>query len=66
MEILYESRNWNVSLGEGLVDWADIRSAAEAQGVAAYINEREYYTIGGKKLTPLECARMDCDFLKQL
>ena len=66
MELLYESRNWNVSLGEGLVDWADIRNAAEAQGVAAYINEREYYTIGGKKLTPLECAKMDCDFLKKL
>lgn len=66
MQMLYESRNWNVPLGQGLVDWPAIRDAAEAQGVLAYINEREYFTIDGRRLTPLEYAKLDCDFLKAL
>lgn len=66
MDLLYESRNWNVELGHGLIDWKDVRDAAEAQGVQAYINEREYYTINGKKLSPIEYAKLDCEFLKSL
>ena len=66
-EMMYNSRNWNVALGEGLVDWKAIRDAAEAQGVVAYISEREYYHIGDNtKGDPTTAAVLDYQYLRKL
>ena len=65
--MMYESRAWNVALGEGLIDWEDLRDAAEAQGVEAYISEREYYHIGNNKDgDPTVAAVMDYKFMRKL
>ena len=44
---LYETRNWNKALGQGIIDWKRIADLANAQGCAAFINEREYYHFEG-------------------
>lgn len=62
--MMYESRNWNVALGEGIIDWPALFEAAEAQGVEAYINEREYYHITGNPGATAEgAAKLDYAFL---
>ncbi len=66
--LMYNSRNWNVELGTGLIDWEDLRDAAvETQDNAAFVNEREYYHIG-KNLAgeAIVAAEMDYKFLKNL
>ena len=63
---LYESRNWNQALGEGIIDWRALVEAADAQGCLAYINEREYYHINGSDGTAAACARLDHEFLREL
>ncbi|MDL2287914.1 sugar phosphate isomerase/epimerase [Oscillospiraceae bacterium OttesenSCG-928-F05] len=63
---IVESRSWNTALGQGILDWGAIRDAAEAQGVAAYINEREYYDIPGSDGTAAACSALDCAFLRAL
>ena len=64
--LLNESRSWNVELGKGLLDWNAIRDAAEAQGIVAYINEREYYDIPGANGDAAVCSEMDYKFLRAL
>ncbi|MDL2293016.1 sugar phosphate isomerase/epimerase [Ruminococcaceae bacterium OttesenSCG-928-D13] len=64
--LLDESRRWNVALGDGMLDWAAIRDAAEAQGIAAYINERENYDIPGGDNDPVKCNELDYKFLRAL
>lgn len=66
MKLLYESRSWNVALGDGLLDWNAIRDAAEAQGIVAYINECEYYDFPGGNGDPVNCNEMDYKFLRAL
>lgn len=53
----------NCAAGEGLVDWKALKKAADAQGCAAYIVEREYSYAG----TRLECLKADIEqYRKQL
>ncbi len=66
-KMMYESRNWNCALGEGLVDWAAVRDAAEAQGVEAYISEREYYHINGNpEATAAGAAKLDFEYMRKV
>jgi len=66
-KMMYESRNWNVALGEGLVDWKALYAAAEAQGTEAFISEREYYHItGNPEATARGAARADLTFMKNV
>ncbi len=65
--LMYHSRNWNVELGKGLIDWTALRDAAEAQGVAAFVNEREYYHIADNRAgEAVVAADMDYRFLRGL
>lgn len=65
--LMYNSRSWNVALGAGLINWEALRDAAEAQDVAAFVNEREYYHIGGNLAgEAIVAAEMDCRFLRKL
>ena len=63
--ILYWSRHWNGRLGTGIIDWKALSDALEAQGIDAYICEREYYSYegGGDAYT---CAKQDYEYLKEL
>ena len=65
--LMYHSRNWNVALGAGLINWEDLCDAAEAQGVAAFVNEREYYHIADNLAgEAIVAADMDYKFLRKL
>jgi sugar phosphate isomerase/epimerase len=65
--LMYHSRNWNVALGSGLINWEDLRDAAEAQGVAAFVNEREYYHIADNLAgEAIVAADLDYKFLRKL
>jgi sugar phosphate isomerase/epimerase len=65
--LMYHSRRWNVELGKGLIRWEDVRDAAVAQGVAAFVNEREYYHIGENRAgEAVVAADMDYQFLRKL
>lgn len=65
--MLDESRNWNVELGKGILDYPAIIKAAEAQGCEAYVNEREYYHLSEvPDSDPVKCAKLDYDFLRSL
>lgn len=66
MDMLYESRNWNASLGQGLIDWKRLIAVCEANGAEAYINEREYYHVGGADGNERLCAIADYEFLRAL
>lgn len=66
MNLMYEARNWNRELGNGLIDWPALVAAAEAQGTAAYINEREYYHVPGADGDEVKCAELDYKFLRSL
>lgn len=63
--IMYWSRHWNGRLGDGIIDWKALSEALEAQGVEAYISEREYYSYEGGG-TAYICAKQDYEYLKQL
>ncbi len=63
---LYETRNWNKRLGQGMIDWKALVEVAEAQGCAAYINEREYYHFDGSDGTASCCVKLDYDYLRSL
>lgn len=66
-KMMYNSRSWNVALGEGLIDWKALRDAAEAQGVEAYANEREYYHItGNPEGDPFKAAQLDYKFMRSI
>lgn len=63
--IMYWSRHWNGRLGEGIIDWKALSEALEAQGVEAYICEREYFSYEGGG-DPYICAKQDYEYLKKL
>lgn len=66
-KMMYESRSWNVALGEGLIDWVALYKAAEAQGIEAYINEREYYHItGNPQGMAVKAADIDYQYMKKI
>ena len=61
------SRQWNVSLGQGIVDFPAIVAAADAQGCEAYISEREYYRLPTvPDADPVQCAAEDYRYLRSL
>ncbi len=65
--LMYHSRRWNVELGKGRIDWKALAEAALAQGVAAFVNEREYYHIGENRAGEAVVAcDMDYRFLRDL
>lgn len=65
MKAMYESRSWNCALGEGLIHWNALISAAEAQGCEGYISEREYYHITNvPDGDPVKCAYADCAVMR--
>ena len=68
IEILCNSRSWNSELGQGIIDWEDVKNAAEAQpgGCAAYISEREFFGYYGHEGNPMEFAKRDYAFLRAL
>ncbi|MBG0787290.1 MAG: TIM barrel protein [Anaerolineaceae bacterium] len=68
MEMIIEARSWNNALGKGLVDWEDVKAAAEAQpgGCDAYISEREYFGKLGAERDPMLFAKEDYEFLRAL
>lgn len=59
IEILCNSRSWNSELGQGIIDWEDVKNAAEAQPAAAqpYISEREFFGYYGHEGNPMEFAK---------
>lgn len=64
--MLYERRDWNCRLGEGIIDWKALAQACEAQGTEGYISEREYYSYDGGNGDAATCAKHDYDFLRSL
>ena len=64
--ILYWGRYWNVKLGNGIIDWKELSDALEAQGIEAYICEREYFDYDGGEGDPYTCAKQDYEYLLSL
>ena len=65
--LMYEARNFNVELGNGLIDWAALTAAANSQGFPVYyVSEREYYHCYGADGNEEICAQKDCDFIHSL
>ena len=65
--MMYESRNFNVELGNGLIDWAALTAAAKGQGFPVYVvSEREYYHCYGAEGDEELCALKDCEFIHSL
>jgi len=64
--VLYWGRHWNVKLGNGIIDWKALSDALEAQGIEAYICEREYFDYEGGEGDPYTCAKQDCEYLNSL
>lgn len=60
--IFEEHRKVNCKLGDGLINMPELKKAADAQGVKAYIVEREYAYTGDNYTT----LRADYEYLKQL
>jgi len=53
---------WNGKAGEGIINWAEVRDAALAQGAKAFIIEREHVYADDI----FKCVQNDCEFLKML
>ena len=66
--MIIDSRSWNCELGKGLVNWNDVKAAAEAQpgGCEAYISEREYFGPFGAERDAMLFAKEDYEFLRSL
>jgi hypothetical protein len=65
--MMYEARNFNVELGNGLINWKALVAAADSQGIPVYyVNEREYYHCYGADGDKVLCAKKDCEFIKAL
>lgn len=65
--LMYEARNFNVELGNGLIDWPALAAAAKGQGFPVYfVSEREYYHCYGADGNEDICAQKDCDFIHSL
>ncbi|HIS48010.1 MAG TPA: sugar phosphate isomerase/epimerase [Candidatus Scybalocola faecigallinarum] len=56
-----EKMKMDCPTGQGINDWNAIKAAADAQGCAAYIVEREYTYKG----TRLDCLKEDIAYLRQ-
>lgn len=56
-----EKMQMDCPTGEGINDWNAIKAAADAQGCAVYIVEREYTYKG----TRLECLKEDLEYLRR-
>jgi sugar phosphate isomerase/epimerase len=66
-QMMYEARNFNVELGNGLINWKALVAAADSQGIPVYyVNEREYYHCYGADGDKVLCAKKDCEFIKAL
>ena len=66
-QMMYDSRNFNVELGNGIIDWPALVAAAKGQGFPVYfVNEREYYHCYGTDGDEEVCAQKDCDFIHSL
>lgn len=66
-QMMYEARNFNCELGQGIIDWKALTSAADAQGIPVYyVNEREYYHCYGADGDKVLCAKKDCEFIHSL
>lgn len=61
-EIFKEHQKINCRLGEGIINMPEIKKAADAQGVKAYIVEREYAWTGDPYTTILD----DYEYLSKL
>lgn len=61
-ERLREHRKVNCKLGDGIINMPELKKAADAQGVKAYIVEREYAYTGDPYTTLLE----DMEYLRKL
>ena len=65
--LMYEARNFNVELGNGIINWAALTAAANSQGFPVYyVSEREYYHCYGADGNEEICAQKDCDFIHSL
>lgn len=64
--ILYWGRHWNAKLGNGIINWKELTDALEAQGIVAYICEREYYNYEGGDGDGVKCATQDYEYLMSL
>ena len=65
--LMYESRSWNVALGDGLIDWKAMAAADVGRTVEAWISEREYYHIRGNEAgDPAKAAALDCRFMRDV
>lgn len=62
LRALDEWMKMNVPTGKGLIDWAQLKAAADAAGAQAYIVEREYDYLGDI----LACVGEDYAYLKQI
>ena len=65
-DMLYNARNFNCSLGKGLIDWKKMVDVCDAQGTVAYVSEREYYHIGDCNGDLRLCAIEDYEFMRSL
>ena len=64
--ILYWGRHWNVRMGNGIINWKELSDALEAQGIEAYICEREYFSYEGGGGSSYTCAKQDYEYLYSL
>lgn len=60
--IFEERQKINCKLGDGIINMPEIKAAADAQGVKAYIVEREYAYTGD----PFTTILADAEYLRQL
>lgn len=65
-KLLYESRDWNARLGQGIIDWPALVEACNAQGTEAFVCEREYYSYPGGNGDAGTCAKHDFEYLRSL
>lgn len=59
-QAMERSKKINCPAGDGLVDWKKLKAAADAQGCAAYIVEREYTYEG----TRYDCLKADIEYYR--
>ena len=57
-----ERMRMNVPTGTGLIDWSEIKAAADAQGARAYIVEREWDYAGDI----FKCVQEDWEYLSRI
>lgn len=60
IQAFQEVQRTNVPTGQGIIDWAAVRRAADAQGAAAYIVEREW----NYQNDIFACVKADYEYLR--